>query len=45
MDLKNTNFEDIDVKYWNIMHLYKMNNLVELSLNLENNNIGNEGLL
>ena len=43
MDYSNNNFEDVDVEYLGLMHLDKMNNLIELSLNLGDNEIGNKG--
>jgi len=43
--LKDGEIEDIDIGYWSVMYLGKMNNLKELSLNLDNNNIRNEGLV
>ena len=44
MELSDRDLEDVDIGYWNIMHLEKMNNLTELTLNLDNNKITNEGL-
>ena len=45
MNFSNKNFEDVDVKYLVIMHLEKMSSLTELSLNLSNNSIKNEGFV
>ena len=45
MDLKNRNFEDVDIRYIDIMYFGDMKNLIELSLELDKNKIGNKGLL
>ena len=44
VNLNNEKIEDVDIGYWNIMYLEKLNNLTELSLNLENNYSDNVGL-
>ena len=44
IDFVNINLQDVDIRYWSIMYLEKMINLSELSLNLRNNLIKNEGL-
>ncbi len=45
LNLSSNNLIDVDVKYLIEMHWEKMMNLRELSLELDNNKIGNKGLL
>ena len=45
LNLNNKNLRDVDIKYLIFMYWDKMRKLKKLSLNLENNKVGNKGLL
>jgi len=45
LNLNDKDLEDVDIGYIGVMYFEDIKNLKELSLNLENNKIGNDGLL